>query len=162
MRPVPITVERLREVLHYEPETGEFRWLQTRSGRHGPVGIVERVDGKYGRLIITIDYGRYKAHRLAWLYMEGKWPDGNIDHIDRNPLNNAWNNLRESTPKINSRNRRLNKNNTSGTPGVFWDKNGQVWKVYLGKKFIRNYSKKEDAVRVAVALRKDWDWSFRS
>jgi len=90
-----LTAARLREILHYNPETGEFAWLSSKSGRHaGKIGYIGGNGKGYLRLMITIDYYSYKAHQLAWLYMTGEWPNPEIDHKNRNALDNRFCNLR--------------------------------------------------------------------
>ena len=68
-----ITAERLRAILHYDPETGIWTWLIAASN-NVKVGDVAGSKEKQGYWVIVIDYRRYKAHRLAWLYMTGEWP----------------------------------------------------------------------------------------
>jgi hypothetical protein len=97
-----LTQERLRDVLSYDPETGIFQWRSRLGGRQRDrVGCWAN-----GRLLICIDYKTYFAHRLAWFYMIGVWPEGDIDHIDNNPANNRFNNLRECTRAQNLQNTR--------------------------------------------------------
>jgi hypothetical protein len=98
------------------------------------------------RRTITIDGVIYKAHRVIWLLMTGKWPDHQIDHEDRDASNNRWKNLREATPLQNANNRSLHRNNTSGTTGVYWDKRCQRWKVSLRRKHYGYFATKEEAV----------------
>jgi hypothetical protein len=115
-----LTVERLKELLHYEPETGVFTWLVNK----GPFlagDIAGRSVGckKYPR--VGIDGDRYIAARLAWLYMTGEWPKHVIDHIDRNPLNTRFCNLRDVTQSKNCFNAGKRSHNTTGYQGVYRD-----------------------------------------
>lgn len=116
-----ITQQRLREVLDYDPETGEFRWLVA-TGRRVNVGDLAGTDS-YGRRFIRIDKRRYRAHRLAWLYVHGRWPANEIDHINGVADDNRIANLREATRSQNCENRRKPKrNSTSGFLGVWTHK----------------------------------------
>lgn len=122
-----ITLEELKDVLDYCPETGVFKWRQTRQGRREIAG------GKIpdGYIVISIDYQRYQAHRLAWFYIHGKWPEKHIDHINRNPSDNRICNLREASDKENAQNRSLPKNNTSGYLGVTWNRQAKAWQAQI-------------------------------
>ena len=111
-----LTAERLRELLHYDPETGKFRWVGRPRGRGAkrPDGAVGRITAD-GRLSIGVDGFSYLAHRLAWLHVTGEWPKDDIDHRDCNPLNNRWNNLRDVPHYINAQNkRRAHSHNRTG------------------------------------------------
>lgn len=127
----PLTSQRLREVLHYNPETGLFTWrVNIYSGHHGKrllraVGDVAGGDAGNGYWRVSLDGKRYLAHRLAWLYMTGDWPNAQIDHRDRNPANNAWPNLREATNAQNGANKGALANNKIGIKGVFPTANGR-------------------------------------
>lgn len=101
------TAKQLRELLHYNPRTGIFKWRQSGRGRRldlvaGNPGSNER----HKRVRIFVMGKLYKAHRLAWLYMTGTWPTKQIDHRDGDSLNNKFNNLREATNSINQQNQR--------------------------------------------------------
>lgn len=115
-----ITQARLKELVTYDPETGLF----TRNQAWGtlPAGrVTGKQDGNYVQ--IKLDGVRYTAHRLAWLYMTGEWPsNGQVDHDDRNPGNNKWDNLKDVTNQLNHRNKGLQSNNTSGCKGVCLNK----------------------------------------
>lgn len=111
-----ITLEELRKQLHYDPDTGEFRWL-TKPHRNGgtrknnPAGYLNA-----GYRFIRLNGRQYPVHRLAWLYMTGSWPTEQIDHRDCNRENNRWENLREATHSQNSMNRgRMKPHRMKGT-----------------------------------------------
>jgi hypothetical protein len=117
--PMSLTAERLREVLDYNPETGDFVWKVTRTSKRMK-GLVAGDTKPDGRHRIGVDGVRYKAHRLAWLYVHGTWPSGMIDHIDGNPSNNAIANLRDCTMSQNQANKKRRSDNTSGYKGVYF------------------------------------------
>src|SRR5699024_10372797 len=129
--------EYLLSILDYNPETGIFKWKYANKLRRDSPNIGDiagtTIDYK-GYSNIVIGQNVYKAHRLAWFYQYGKWPDDNmeIDHIDGNPLNNKINNLRLVSGMQNSRNRKMHINNTSGHTGVYWHKKHQKWVAAIG------------------------------
>lgn len=97
-----ITAERLREILEYNPKTGIFTWLT--STRRRSLGKVAGCQDSYGYVVIRINRSNHKAHRLAWLYLHGEWPEGQIDHINGVKSDNRIANLRCVTPLENSHN----------------------------------------------------------
>jgi hypothetical protein len=107
-----VTRTRLRELLHYDDETGVFRWWKR-------VGEEMRPGEVAGSVRISVDGRRYRAHQLAWFYMTGRWGRPTIDHRDGNATNNCWSNLRRATASQNNANRRRARHNTSGYKGVF-------------------------------------------
>lgn len=114
-----LTAERLRELLHYDATTGEFTWVV--SCRGTKAGDRAGTDSSEGRRHIIIGYARFKAHRLAWLYVHGKWPNGLVDHTNGDPTDNRIDNLRESSMSENLQNqRRAHKHNKTGILGVSW------------------------------------------
>ena len=114
-----VTAEELRRLFRYEPETGKFVRLVS-MGRRANVGDVAGAKSLRGSWVISVHQKRYYAHRLAWLYMTGSWPSHEIDHIDGNPLNNAFANLREATSAENKQNRHgARKDNSHGFMGVY-------------------------------------------
>lgn len=118
-----LTAERLRELLHYDPDTGDWTWKVSRSGRVAPGQRAGSVSDGY--LKIFVEGKRYGAHRLAVLYMMGKWPKNRVDHRDGDTFNGRWKNLREATHSQNIANSKLRKDNSSGSKGVLRTANGR-------------------------------------
>ena len=96
-----LTASRLRDLLIYDPESGEFSWLprvgtdrvtKIFNGQFAGHPAGSMADGWYTR--ICIDQRNYRAHRLAWLYMTGEWPECEVDHINLDKSDNRWSNLR--------------------------------------------------------------------
>jgi hypothetical protein len=99
-----ITQEELKRLLRYDTETGEFTWLVNCRSRFGRLGSIAGSPDKNGHLLITVQQKRYSAHRLAWLYVYGKWPDLTIDHINSIPSDNRILNLRDVSHAVNMQN----------------------------------------------------------
>ena len=125
-----LTAGKLRELLHYEPETGIFTW-KVGSANQVKAGNIAGSPTGLGYLRIVLQRRGYQAHRLAWLYVYGNWPEGQLDHINRNRSDNRISNLREVSNKQNQQNRSKPSNNSSGHPGVFWHKQHARWQAYI-------------------------------
>lgn len=121
-----VTAKALRARLDYNPETGIFKWKDSKTTPRNRGKVAGWVNSD-GYVCIEIDYKEYKAHRLAWLYIYGKWPKGQTDHENLIRSDNRIKNLREATQSQNQINMGLPKRNTSGFKGAFWIKDHQKW-----------------------------------
>lgn len=136
-----ITQERLKELLHYDCKIGIFIWKVSTNGRIR-VGDIAGTFDSHRYIRIQVDRGLYRAHRLAWLYEYGYLPENEIDHVNKNKIDNRICNLREVTRQCNLRNRGNYKNNTSGVKGVYWIKKYGKWEARIpifGKQFYIGY-----------------------
>ena len=116
----------LKSLLHYNPDTGVFTWLETRGGtaRRGTVaGNVQKMGYRY----INFNRRLVGAHRLAWLYVHGVWPTGDIDHINHQRDDNRIANLRDTNRSQNMRNSRRKRTEHSPLQGVCWDRESGRW-----------------------------------
>lgn len=120
-----LTQQRLKEVLHYNWETGVWTWIKKPSKRanRAVMGAIAGTMTAEGYISIQLDGAAYKAHRLAFLYMKGRWPAIDVDHKDMNRANNRWLNLREATRALNIANTKRRSDNQSGFKGVRLQKN---------------------------------------
>lgn len=125
-----LTVESLREHLHYDPETGVFRRLKGREQdlKRANVGSINR----YGYRLIKLNGETFSASWLAWFFVTGDWPKQQIDHINGDRADDRFKNLREATLQENLRNRGSHKRNTSGFKGVCWNKQARKWQASIG------------------------------
>lgn len=127
-RPVTkLTASILREQLSYCPDTGEFRWRVSKN--RVSAGDKTGRPNSSGHHVIGVLGRTYSAHRLAWLYAYGEWPEGEIDHIDRDKTNNSLVNLRCATRRQNNCNVGRRRDNTSGIKGVQFRK--RRWLAYI-------------------------------
>ena len=156
-----LTLEILKERLDYDKDTGKFTWkYRENRGRKGSdVGFMEG-----GYLIISLHINKrsykYKAHRLAWLFVYSEHPEYTVQHISFDKLDNRISNLRMVTAGENCNIRqKLKSTNRTGQSGVHWDRARKKWvaritsggKIFFGGRFIL----KEEAVERAKALYKN-------
>ena len=122
--------ERLVELLTYSPDTGIFSWKKNRRGVIRKGYSAGHLHSR-GYVSICVDGISYKAHRLAWLYVNGKPPVDQIDHINGVRDDNRIANLREATNAENHQNQGLHSTNSSGFPGVTWVPKRNRWKAQI-------------------------------
>jgi HNH endonuclease len=121
-----LTIERLLELLTYDENSGKFTWKVPRRGNVVAGSLAGHIE-KDGYVYIKIDGRKYLAHRLAWLFMTGAFPLGQIDHSNMCRSYNRWCNLRDATASQNQANVRIRKDNKSGFKGVYWATNRKKW-----------------------------------
>ena len=151
-----INQEHLKELLHYDPETGVFKWKDTFGWRAKQGTIAGGINGS-GYIYIRLKRKKYRAHRLAWLYTYGKFPEDQIDHINKDKTDNRLVNLRAVSNKENGKNKFIPTNNTSGHIGVVWDTKNNRWKVQVrggSKAYHGSFECKSDAVARAKKVYK--------
>jgi len=127
--------EQLKHYLEYNAGTGVFTRKITTSS-NALAGSVAGSKDRLGYIIIRICGKSYKAHRLAWLYINGAMPVKHLDHINGNPSDNRIANLRECLPSENQQNAKRRTDNASGYAGVSFHKASQKWmaSIRLNKK----------------------------
>ena len=148
-----ITQSMLKEIFEYDPTDGWFVYRITR-GPRAQIGTLAGSFDKDGYVVIQIDGAKYKAHRLAFLYMTGNWPENEVDHKDGTPWNNAWENLREATRNHNV----VNSNRPageSGFRGVKFDYRSHSWRARIGyggdRQYLGPFSTAEEAYSAYLA-----------
>lgn len=147
---VGLTQDRLRRLFLYDVGTGEF----IRRVARGPTSvgsIAGRVTAS-GYVSIKVDYIEYYAHRLAWLYVKEEWPQGRIDHEDRNLVNNKFSNLRLATCSENAANTSARGHNTTGFKGVSRKRGRSRYIVQIGYKGSKLYVGTFDTAEEAAAV----------
>lgn len=145
--------KKLKELLHYDPFTGVFTWLKRpiemfshckypngackswNTNHSGQKAGSKDKNGNifYNKICITLNKREkiYKAHRLVFLYLDGRFPAEQVDHIDGNGLNNKFDNLRIVSCQENRKNCSIQSNNMSGYTGVSLDKKSQKYLAYI-------------------------------
>jgi hypothetical protein len=152
-----LSADRIRDLLYYDPDTGTFVRRESRGGmRKGSnAGCI----GANGYLRVRVDGKNYLCHRLAWLYVFGRWPVDQIDHINGIRSDNRIVNLRECSNAENHKNRRANKNG-NGTLGASWHKNMGKWQSQIGvngkKIYLGYFDTKEEAHTAYLEAKKQF------
>jgi len=134
-----ITQSQLKELLYYDSDNGDFIWKKRDQSKFANRCSCNGWNSRYSGTVagnitdrgyrrIKIGFKLYKAHRLAFLYMTGKSPLNQTDHINGIRDDNKWDNLREATNAQNQANVGISASNTSGYKGVSWDKRAEKWR----------------------------------
>ncbi len=149
-----LTTKEVANKFTYCDESGLlFRAVDSGRWKKGELAGCLNADGY---IIVSVGRTRYYAHRLIWLMKFGEWPSGEIDHIDGDRSNNRIENMRCVTKSGNMKNQKRNSRNTSGAPGVGWDRTRNKWRVQIyvnGKhSFQGRFDSKEEAVNHAKSI----------
>jgi hypothetical protein len=130
-----LTVEELKQLLDYDQNTGVFTWKVKRRGTNGIGSVAGKIKPR-GYRIIGISGQDYLAHRLAWLYMTGNWPEQSIDHINGHRADNRIDNLRDVSHRDNQCNRHTHRNGR--LVGASYHKPSQKWvaQIYINGRLI--------------------------
>lgn len=150
-----ITLQQVKEWIHYDPETGIFTWLQGyfKIGRGSRAGHEVKRSPKHRYLQCNILKNQMLCHRLAWFYMTGQWPKDQIDHMDGNPFNNKFSNLREASHKQNQENKRPTHNSKTGHKGITLEPSNK-WRAKIKHNFQTIYLGMFENLEDAIAARK--------
>lgn len=159
-----VTHEQARELLNYDPGTGVFTWkVERRMGRTGKGRLIASPGDVAGGPMKSTGYrqivvaGRhYLEHRLAFLWMTGEWPTGQVDHLNGMRVDNRWVNLRDVSQAINTQNlRKARVDSNTGVQGVAYFKHGKRKKRFVAKvatdgqsKFLGYFATPEEAHEV--------------
>ena len=119
-----LTLGQLKELLYYDPDTGDFFWRQSRGSVKSGSRAGRLNNGYIG---IQINQKKYAAHRLAIFYMCGAMPSELVDHINLVTTDNRFSNLRLASKSQNNCHKSKPKNNQSGYKGVSWDAGKKKW-----------------------------------
>jgi hypothetical protein len=119
----------LKRLLAYDPESGRFRWLV--SNRAVRAGDLAGSKCPRGYRKITIRGKCYAEHRLAYLFMTGAWPEAEINHLNRDPSDNRWANLRPANGTQRRGNCARQAGTVSGLKGVTWQKHAGMWRAQI-------------------------------
>ena len=122
-----LTQSELTHALHYDPDTGVFTWVNPSKYHAEKKGTEAGWLNDDGYIGIRLNATNYSAHRLAWLYVHGSFPENETDHIDGDRSNNRIDNLRDVTKSVNQRNAKKRSDNKSGICGVHWHKATKKW-----------------------------------
>jgi hypothetical protein len=122
-----LTQKELKRQLHYNPDTGIFTRLVSNHGKVKIGDIAGCICNTTGYVLIVINGEQYRAHRLAWLYIKGYFPEHDIDHKFGVRDDNRWSEINHVTRICNMQNTKLYNNNKSGFPGVCWHKLINKW-----------------------------------
>lgn len=142
-----LTPERLRQLINYDHATGNFTQGTStpRNHRNQPNGKIGAMCNGY--VAISLDGARVTAARVAFFWMNGRWPAALMDHINGDPGDNRWCNLREATRAQNMHNYRRPRNNTSGVKGVQFKRDRWYATIKVNRRVIwlGSYSTRRDA-----------------
>ena len=159
-----ITQAEIRRLFYYNKKTGILRW-KIKPSKHSNIKIGDEAGsiGSNGYKRVQVNNKHYYVHIIIWIGMTGYKSENDIDHKDRNRINNKWNNLREISKQCNQRNCSIRKDNTSGIKGVSFCKRDNKWLSRLAinkkQKTIGAFKDFDEAVCHRLAVEQCLDWN---
>lgn len=145
---------RLKELLHYDPDTGIFTRAAMMPG--SSIGSVCGTKKQNGYVVICVDRMYFRAHRLAWFYVHGTWPPEFIDHVNHIRHDNRISNLRCVSTRQNSLNTSLRSDNALGAKNVYFDKQAGKFGVKFTENGVQKLVGHFDSEALAKAAAKDY------
>lgn len=125
---------RVLELLHFDPDTGVFRWANTIGSRAKEGDIAGSITSR-GDRVIRIDGQSWRAHHLAWLIHTGEWPDGIVVHVNRDNDDNRTENMRISTKEEAHAHTKAEPVDANNVHEIFIYENGKLlWRASLSGK----------------------------
>ena len=143
-------IDRLKELLSYDPCTGELSWRVQRGKCRA--GTVITCRNGAGYIVARVDNVLLRAHRIAWAVTNGEWPIHEIDHINGDPSDNRIENLRQANRIQNMHNIKMPVTNKSGLKGVSWHSAANKWQAHIrsdGKNYYLGLFDSKDAAHLA-------------
>lgn len=143
----PFPLADFKEHLRYEPDTGALVWIKALSKR----AVAGKKAGSFSHGYVSVGFrGKaIPAHVIIWFMHTGEWPSEEVDHRNGNRRDNRLDNLRLATDSEQQCNRRMDRRNSSGVKGVYWNKHASKWQAYITKHgrvmYLGIYSDIEDA-----------------
>lgn len=158
-----LTQERVRELFDYDPESGIVTRRIFVNYNRGRVGdIVGYKSGTSPYLYVRIDKKCFLLHRVIWLWVKGYWPENDVDHINRNPQDNRWANLRVVSKTCGMINTKVRNDNNTKVRGVFWDTVNKLWRSRITYKhkttYIGGFKSFTEAVAHRLAAEQVLEW----
>jgi hypothetical protein len=154
-------LEKIKEVLNYRPNTGTFTW-KVQTGRRVKIGDIAGSLSGNGYRLIRVLGSRYYVHRLVWLFETGGWPLKDVDHINMDPLDNVFSNLRLCDRVQNIANSGLRSTNTTGFKGVTKSRNKFLARITVDyiSVHLGSYSTATEAGEVYQCAAREWYGKF--
>ncbi len=154
-----ITKDALKDALEYSPDTGQFIWRagRGRAKKGDQAGCLAKNRRGYSWVQIRIFGHLHSAHRLAWLYHFGEFPQGEIDHVNQDATDNRIENLKVVDHQGNALNQPMKASNTSGVTGVYWEERTGKWRAEVKVSGVKNrlgrFNSLEDAASAVSSFR---------
>lgn len=153
----------LKLLVAYDPETGSFtRLVGTGKGAHVGAVTLGAIDRSTGYRKLCVGGKRWLAHRLAWLYMTGRWPADQVDHRNEDRSDNRFCNLREADNAQNNQRTKARKDSRTGVLGVSWHKRGKKYVAQIRHHGATIYLGMYDSIAAAKTARQQAEIQYHT